>query len=170
MPTCRYETAAADERLVYGACEPGWDPQISSIGSWIEFMRDQGIERVCCLLSEQQVAEHDNLIERYKQAFGADNVLHAPVTDHTLIPESTFIDEIIPFFEAAVEAEEPVVVHCKAGIGRTGQALAGWLVYAHDYTPKDALQTVSDRYRTPDDAVRAGHATRDELRNRLANL
>ena len=170
MPTCRFETAAEDEEYVYGACEPGWDFEASTIDAWISFMRENDIERVCCLLSDGQVAAHDNLIERYHEAFGVDQILHAPVTDHTLIPESTFTDDILPFIENSVAADESVVVHCKAGIGRTGQALAAWLVYAHDYTPKQALEIVSDRHRTPDDAVRADNATKSELINRLASL
>jgi len=170
MPTCRFETAAPDEEYVYGACEPEWDFGASTIDAWISFMQERDIERVCCLLSGGQVADHDNLIERYREAFGTDQVLHAPVKDHTLIPEATFTDDLLPFIEDSVAVDESVVVHCKAGIGRTGQALAGWLVYAHDYTPKQALQTVSDRHRTPDDAIRAGNATRSELINRLDSL
>ena len=170
MPTCRFETAAADEEYVYGACEPGWDFKASTIDAWVSFMQKKGIERVCCLLSDGQVADHDNLIDRYHEAFGTDQVLHAPVTDHTLIPETTFTDDILPFIKNSVEANESVVVHCKAGIGRTGQVLAGWLVYAHQYTPKQALETVSDRHRTPDAAVRAETATISELINPLDDL
>jgi len=170
MPICRLATAASEEEYVYGACEPGWDRNASTIDAWIQFMQDKDIERVCCLLSEGQVAAHDELIDRYRDAFGTESVLHAPVTDHTLIPESTFANEIIPFFEKSVEADEKVVGHCKAGIGRTGQALAGWLVYAHNYSAKDAIKTVSNRHRTPDDAVRAGHATTSELIDRLGSL
>ena len=170
MPSCRFETAAPNEEYVYGACEPGWDFQASTIDAWIGFMQEKYIDRVCCLLSEGQVADHDDLIERYRKSFGTDQVLHAPVTDHTLIPEATFTDDIIPFLEDSVAADESVVVHCKAGIGRTGQDLAGWLVYAHQYTPKQAVKTVSDRHRTPEDAVRAGNATRSELINRLDDL
>ena len=133
-------------------------------------MQDYNIERVCCLLSSRQVAAHDELIGQYQDAFGTESVLHAPVTDHTLIPESMFTNEIIPFLEKSAAADEKVVVHCKAGIGRTGQGLAGWLVHAHNYSPNDAIETVSNRHRTPDDAVRAGQATTSDLIDRLGSL
>lgn len=156
---------------MYGACGPGWDRSVAaSVEEWIDFMQDRGIDRVCCLLSAEQVAGYDDLLGTYRTAFGADRVAHVPITDHTLMAPETLSTEIIPFLEEAATASEPVVVHCKAGIGRTGQALAGWLVAAHGYDPDDAVATVSERHRRPDDAVRAGHATREELLALLAGV
>jgi len=54
----RFAPAAPDEEYVYGACCPGWHStaeQEEGIEEWIEFMRDRGIERVCCLLSGDQL-------------------------------------------------------------------------------------------------------------------
>jgi Predicted protein-tyrosine phosphatase len=163
MPACQFATAAPEEELVYGACEPEWHHAAPTVRDWISFMQTNGIERVCCLLSDSQVDEFDDLLGRYRAAFGSDRVRHVPITDHTLVDEASLTDEILPFLEQGVEAGEPVVVHCKAGIGRTGQALAGWLVYAHGYDPADALETVSNRHRRPDDAVVRGRVTRDDL-------
>lgn len=169
MVTCQFETAAPEESHVYGACAPGWDRTIDgTVDAWITFMQSEGIDRVCCLLSERQIADYTDLLGTYRTAFGADRVAHVPVPDHTLMSPATLADGILPFLESTVAADESVVVHCKAGIGRTGQALAGWLVYAHDYAPADALATVTERHRRPDDAVRAGNATRDDLMRLLA--
>ena len=163
MPACRLATAAPEEEHVHGACGPGWDPAARTVDGWVEFMRAEGIERVCCLLSDAQVAEYDGLLDDYRATFGEANVSHVPVADHTLMAEATLANEVIPFLERAVDDAAPVVVHCRAGIDRTGQTLAGWLVHAHGYPPTAAVETVSARHRRPDDAVRAGNATRFEL-------
>jgi len=169
MPPCQFDTPAPEAEYVYGACEPGWDQSHGgTIDEWIAFVQSEGVRRVCCLLSDAQVARFDGLLDRYREAFGDDRVAHVPVTDHTLVPESTLREAVLPFLDAAADAEEPVVVHCKAGIGRTGQALAAWLVHRHGYEPIEAVETVSNRHRRPDDAVRAGNATREELLSLLA--
>lgn len=171
MTACRFASAAPEDDLVYGACGPGWDRTAGgTIPEWIEFMQDRGIERVCCLLSERQVAGYDSLLPQYRSAFGTEKVAHVPVTDHTLMDETTLTEQVLPVLEAAVDNAEPLVVHCKAGIGRTGQVLAGWLVYAHDYASADAISTVTERHRRPDDAVRAGNATEADLHSLLATV
>lgn len=164
MPPCRFETPAPEEDSVYGACAPGRDRNTApTVGAWISFMQANDIERVCCLLSDQQVRKFDGLLQQYRAAFGDERVSHVPITDHTLVDETTLSEEILSCLGRAVDADEPIVVHCLAGIGRTGQALAAWLVHAHGYDPAEAVETVTHRHRQPADAVNAGNATRAEL-------
>jgi len=164
MIECRFASASAEEELVYGACEPGYDQQTApTIDAWIAFMESQGIERVCCLLTHFQLDAHDSLLEQYREQFGHDNVIHVPVADHRLMKPAPLTDDILPFLADSVNNGEAVVVHCKAGLGRTGQSLAAWLVYHHGYDPEAAIRMVSDRHRLPDEAVRRGAATEDEL-------
>ncbi|WP_262178118.1 protein-tyrosine phosphatase family protein [Haloarcula laminariae] len=173
MNAHRFAPAAPDETFVYGACTPGWHSAAGrdeAIDDWVEFMRAEGIERVCCLLTGCQLDDRGAVLDHYAATFGEANVLHAPVRDHHLVPESVLVDEILPFLADSRAAEEPVVVHCLAGIGRTGQALAAWLVYNRDYGPRRAIETVREQGREPADAVQAGNATEDELLSLLSTV
>jgi len=166
MNAHRFASAAPDEEHVYGSCTPGWHSAAShgaALKDWVEFMQCEGIERVVCLLPGRQLADSGANLDRYTEAFGESNVLHAPVPDHHLLPESLLTEEILPFVVDARSAEEPVVVHCLAGIGRTGQVLAAWLVYNRDYGPGRAIEAVKQHGRDPTDAVRAGNADEDDL-------
>jgi len=169
----RFAPAAPDEEYVYGSCTPGWHTAAghdAAIDDWVQFMQSEGIERVVCLLPGRQLVESGANLACYGDAFGQPNVLHAPVPDHHLIPEALLTEEILPFLAESRAAEEQVVVHCLAGIGRTGQVLAAWLVYNRDYGPERAIETVRSNGRDPTDAVRAGNAERDELHALLAQV
>jgi protein-tyrosine phosphatase len=162
----RFAPAGPDESVVYGACCPGWHSAAShaaALDQWIADMRDAGIERVCCLLTGRQLDAHDANIGRYADAFGEEKVLHAPVPDHRLADRSTLEDEVLPFLAAADDADENVVVHCLAGIGRTGHVLAAWLVAGRDYDPHRAVETVREMGRDPLEAVEHGNVTRQDL-------
>jgi len=162
----RLAPAAPDEQTVYGSCSPGWHSageHTLCVHQWIEDMRSAGIQRVCCLVPGSQLDAEDANLTLYREAFGPQRVLHAPVPDHHLVDEQLLTEEILPFLESASAAGERVVVHCLAGIGRTGQVLAAWLVSDRAYHPKQAIETVRDLGRDPCDAVRHGNATRSEL-------
>ncbi|WP_276272270.1 protein-tyrosine phosphatase family protein [Haloarcula litorea] len=169
----RFAPAAPDESTVFGACAPGWHAAADhavALDDWLAAMRRERVERVCCLLPGRQLDATDANLDRYADALGESNVLHAPVPDHHLLPEPLLHDEILPFLAAADAAEERTVVHCLAGIGRTGQVLAAWLVYSRDYGPDRAVETVREQGRDPLDAVRAGNATREELDDLLVSV
>jgi len=162
----RFAPGAPDEDHVYGSCSPGWHSagdHTTCLTEWIDDMQAAGIERVCCLLPGRQLDADDANLDLYRKAFDPRRVLHAPVPDHHLVDERKLNDEILPFLDAAVAAEEPVVVHCLAGIGRTGQVLAAWLVHDRGDHPKRAIETVQKLGRDPYDAVQRGNATRAQL-------
>lgn len=162
----RFAAAGPEEDTVFGAAAPGFGAPAAGadpVGVWITEMRAEGVDRACCLLSDGQLDRYDDLLGRYRAAFGTDSVLHAPVPDHHLAAEATLIEEVLPFFRGADDAGERVVAHCLAGVGRTGHVLAAWLVHARGYEPADALETVRDTGRRPRDAVTSGNATDEEL-------
>lgn len=169
----RFAPAAPEEEHVYGACCPGWHSTAAhddAVDEWVDFMVDRGIDRVCCLLSGDQLASTDADESRYERAFGSENVRHVPIADHHLADAETLETELFPFLDDAVANDERVVVHCLAGIGRTGHVLAAWLVHGRDYDPVDAIETVEEMGRSPAEAEEAGNARRGELYELLAHF
>lgn len=168
----RFGPAAPHEEHVFGAACPGWH-SVGSHGTvvtrWIEFMLDQDIDRVLCLLPVGRGGEGVALT-RYREAFGRSNVKHTPVPNRRLVGVDDLRGDILPFLADADETGDRVVVHCLAGLGRTGQVLAAWLVFRHDYRPHEAVDTVMRMGRDPTEIVDRGDATRHELLTVLANV
>lgn len=151
----RFAPAAPDEPIVHGACRPGYDDADTSAGAvaaWIDAMQTNGIERVCCLLDEKR-RRYDGLLDRYRTAFGPDNVQHAPIPDYEAVDVATLRDVILPFIRAADADGAPVVVHCSAGLGRTGHVLALWLASERGYDLDGAIDAVRETGRAPLEAV-----------------
>lgn len=167
----RLRPAAPAEDYVYGACCPGWHSACShdhALTQWIDAMQTAGIERVCCLLPGRQL--EDANLGRYRDAFGPERVKHAPIPDYQLVDELLLTDEILPFLYESVQEEEPVVVHCLAGIGRTGQVLAAWLVWHHEYSAEQAIETVQHAGRDPIECTEYSDTTEEELIERLESV
>ena len=163
--------AADGERLVFGSGRPGFPEQLvpeDEIRAWLDAMAEHEIRRVVCLLDQTQLAYYgslgEGLIARYRECFGVDRVLHEEVRDRGLVTPGGLV-EILAFLDAAVAADERVVVHCSGGSGRTGQVLAGWLVHSRGLDPEDALQAVRETgaSRNPFEVVQQRNATKQEL-------
>ena len=69
------------------------------------------------------------------------NYLHIPTEDLSA-PDMEKIDSVVDFIHQRLECDVPVMVHCAAGIGRTGTILACYLIKYQNHSAKNAIDKV----------------------------
>lgn len=160
--------ASNDESIVFGAESPQHPRTCGNqaVEEWISYMKSQGIKRVVCLLSEEQLGFYnslpDGILGAYCKAFGASNVLSEPVKELHLCDQES-LKRIIEFLGEAESKKEPVVVHCYAGLGRTGHVLAAWLVHGRGLSAEQTLRTQTEMGRDPCEVIAHENAKKDDL-------
>ena len=163
----RFYPAGEGEEIVFGSARPGaglFPAGYEEVKRWLEFVKGNGIQRVCVLLTEGELMRYYNfdLLDIYLKAFGAGRVCYAPVEDFSVVPPELMKYKIIPFLRKSDITGERVVVHCANGLGRTGQVMAAWLVQGRGWEPEDALEEVK-RLRRPLEPVVMGGARMEDL-------
>lgn len=173
-PACEGET------IVFGAERPGRDASENAqahVGEWMDFMQREGILRVLCLLDASELKDHyPALIVTYEKRFGERNVCWSPVTDRYPCTRDALHREILPFLSSSSREKEPVVVHCSAGMGRTGLVLAAWVVHRHGVRARRAIEMVQQwnnsgpTTRSPCESVSHGNATQEDIARLLRTV
>ncbi len=91
-----------------------------------------------------------SLVEPHEFAWGADikamkdmgfDVLWIPVRDMTA-PTIEQLEKIVKWIDERIKQGKKVVVHCYGGYGRSGTALAAYLIYSKGLSADEAIRAV----------------------------
>ena len=111
---------------LYRSCRPGYPSKEvtpDEVENWIKEAKENGIKTILCFLNDDQLPYYEYhevpLLEEYKKA--GFKVIHHPVQDHLDPPLSPYDESKVK--EYYQTAEKPLLIHCSAGIDRTGMAI-----------------------------------------------
>jgi protein tyrosine phosphatase (PTP) superfamily phosphohydrolase (DUF442 family) len=138
---------AIQDRLA-GSSRPGYSPGGDRpvpkcvVDAWIADAKARGIRSIICLLADEHLKLYADLgvnLPSYYSQHGFE-VAHVPVRDHQRPPlDANALERIA---QAYVALPKPVLVHCSAGIDRTGRALEYLAQRFVDLAPSSTLSDV----------------------------
>lgn len=115
--------------VLYSSSRPGYDfgrnakvPR-RTVDEWLEGVQTVGIASVLCLLSDDQLRLYASLPGGLLEYYRAKRLVvgHVPAKDHATPPLSDA--QVAEVEKVFAELPKPVLVHCSAGLDRTGQAV-----------------------------------------------
>ena len=99
----------------------------------VQWAIDQGVKSIVTIREEPLGSDYTNNV----------NYLHVHSNDMG-VPEFDYLVSAIDFIHSRITNNEPVMVHCLAGLGRTGTLLACYLIKYQKVSAGDAIQKVRE--------------------------
>lgn len=111
----------------------------------ISLWKKNGIKAVVILAESNEIMRYWVNVEKYFEALRNRGIeyLHSPIKDFH-VPSLEQLKKVVEWIDSRVENNKPVLIHCHAGIGRTGIVIAAYLV-EKGYDATRAIKKVKKR-------------------------
>ena len=110
------------------------------IDEYLDFLEERDIKTIVVLLTNRQLQQYYDfdLLELYKSK--GYKVIHYPIVDFSTPKDFPSFNRLMKEIAQEIKSGN-ILVHCSAGLGRTGLVASGFAIYA-GYKYDDAIRLV----------------------------